>query len=275
MSFQQFDTSPPPGERNGTKRPHLSVFRFTSFQSTSRRPSQTPPAYSTNDVFATRNQRHAKVLHWLRVAMAVITLLASVVVMACAGKALTTYTSTRDNAEWILPLWPTSVDLRPTHAILACGILLAVGSIFYLVAALAPTVRSYPSHSPNYPGRPADTSQPLRSLRTLNIISTMLAFLFVFITIFTTAFASAMNSHLSDSTEAGTLSSWTCKWQGFGAAAPGRFYEICATSTAAFDLVILMIVVEVLGVLLAGWGWWVGARLRKAGGESKGQGVAV
>ncbi|KAI4116490.1 MAG: hypothetical protein LQ345_003090 [Seirophora villosa] len=255
MSFQQFDTSPPPGERNGTKRPHLSVFRFTSFQSTSRRPSQTPPAYSTNDVFATRNQRHAKVLHWLRVAMAVITLLASVVVMACAGKALTTYTSTRDNAEWILPLWPTSVDLRPTHAILACGILLAVGSIFYLVAALAPT--------------------PLRSLRTLNIISTMLAFLFVFITIFTTAFASAMNSHLSDSTEAGTLSSWTCKWQGFGAAAPGRFYEICATSTAAFDLVILMIVVEVLGVLLAGWGWWVGARLRKAGGESKGQGVAV
>lgn len=46
-------------------------------------------------------------------------------------------------------------------------------------------------------------------------------------------------------------------------------------TTAAFDLVILMIVIQVLSVLLAGWGWWVGARLKKAEGGSKGQGNAV
>lgn len=154
MSFQRFDTSPPSSERAESKRPHLSVFRFASFQSTSRRPSQTPPAYTPNDVFATRNQRQAKVLHWLRIATAVITLLASVVVLACAGRTLTTYSSTRDNAEWILPVWPASVDLRPTHALVACGVILTISNLFYLVAALAPTVRSYQSYCPSYPPDP-------------------------------------------------------------------------------------------------------------------------
>ncbi|KAI4123301.1 MAG: hypothetical protein LQ338_005326 [Usnochroma carphineum] len=255
MSFQRFDSSPPPGERIGSKRPHLSVFRFASFQSTSRIPSQTPPAYSPDDILASRNQLQAKVLHWMRIAISAVTLLASVVIIACAASALRTYTSTRDNAEWVLPLWPASVDLRPTHAVLACGVILALASILYLIAALAPT--------------------PFRSPRVLNIIFTILAFVSVFITIFTTVFASTIDTHLSNSTQAGTLASWTCKWQGFGSAAPGNFSEICGTSTAASDLVILMIVIEMFSVLLAGWGWWVGARLKKAGREGKGQGISV
>lgn len=90
-------------------------------------------------------------------------------------------------------------------------------------------------------------------------------------TIFTTVFANTINSHLSNSTQAGTLASWTCRWQGFGAAAPGRFSEICATSTAALDLVILMIVIESFSVLLAGWGWWVGARVKKEAAGGKGE----
>ena len=89
-------------------------------------------------------------------------------------------------------------------------------------------------------------------------------------TIFTTVFANTINSHLSNSTQAGSLASWTCKWQGFGSTAPGRFPEICATSTAALNLVILMIVIESISVLLAGWGWWVGAKVKKAASEGKG-----
>ena len=89
-------------------------------------------------------------------------------------------------------------------------------------------------------------------------------------TIFTTVFANTIDSRLSDSTQAGTLLSWTCKWQGFGPVAPGRFTEICTTSTAAIDLVILMIVIQSLSVLLAGLGWWVGAKIKKEAREGKG-----
>ncbi|KAI4186105.1 MAG: hypothetical protein L6R41_003677 [Letrouitia leprolyta] len=255
MSFQRFDSPPPSGERTESKRPHLSVFRFTSFQSTRRTPSQTPPAYSPNDVLASRNQSRAKLVHWLRIATSAVTLLASIIIIGCTAKALQTYNLTRDNADWVLPLWPASVDLRPTHALLACGVIITVSSLFYICTALVPT--------------------PLRAVRTQNLIYTILAFLSIFLTIFTTAFASTINSHLSNSTQAGTLSSWTCKWQGFGSAAPGHFSEICAESNAALDVVILMIVIDVFGVLLAGWGWWVGARLKKAEGDGKGETINV
>ena len=143
MSFQQFDISPNPA--GGSKRPHLSVSRFASFQS-SRRPSQAPPAYTPDDVLATRAQLRVKILHWLRVAIASITFLASIVIIACSATALRTYTNTRYNVEWILPLWPSTVDLRPTHALLACGVIVAVASISYVLVAVAPTV----SHT-NYP----------------------------------------------------------------------------------------------------------------------------
>ncbi|KAL8767205.1 MAG: hypothetical protein Q9209_006210 [Squamulea sp. 1 TL-2023] len=252
MSFQRFDISPNPAREN--KIPHLSVFRFASFQ-TSRRPSQAPPAYSPDDVLAARNQLHVKVLHWMRIAIASITLLVSIVIIACSATALRTYDSTRYHAEWILPLWPSTVDLRPTHALLACGVILTVASIFYVGIAVAPT--------------------PLRSIRSLNLTFTILTFLSLFMTIFTTVFANTINSHLSDSTQAGTLASWTCKWQGFGSAAPGRFSEICAISTAALDLVILMIVMNSLSVLLAGWGWWVGAKIKRQSAEAKGEATQV
>ncbi|KAL8946063.1 MAG: hypothetical protein Q9222_007488, partial [Ikaeria aurantiellina] len=214
MSFQRFDISPNPATES--KRPHLSVFRFASFQSASRRPSQAPPAYSQDDLLAERNQLHAKVLHWMRIAIASITLLVSIAIIACSASAWRTYSNTRyGSAEWILPLWPSVVDLRPTHALLACGIILTVLNLFYLVSALAPTV----SHR-TPPLMPVMELiyilQPLRSPRSLNIISTLLAFLSLFTTIFTTVFASTINSHLSNSTQAGTLASWTCKWQGFG-----------------------------------------------------------
>ena len=142
MSFQRFDSEPSSDEQQTqSKRPHLSVFRFASFQSTSRTPSHAPPAYSPDDVLAVRNQLHTKLLAWIRIALATFTLGVSIAVIVCAASALRTYSGTRYTAEWVLPLWPTSVDLRPSHAVLACGVVLTVMSLVYLIVALAPTVR--------------------------------------------------------------------------------------------------------------------------------------
>ncbi|KAL8702997.1 MAG: hypothetical protein Q9201_003834 [Fulgogasparrea decipioides] len=245
MSFQHLPSPTPSGSRpTESKRPHLSVFRFTSCQSTSRTPSHTPPAYSSSDVLAERNYLHAKILHWMRIALALITLVVSLIITAFAGNVLRIYTKTRYNSTaWILPLWPAAVDMRPAHAVLACGIILAIFSLIYLVCAFAPT--------------------PLRALRPLNFASTLLAFLSLFTTIFTTAYSTTINNHLSNNIQAGTLASWTCKWQDFSSVAPGRFSDICVQSTAALDLVILMIVVEVLYVVLSGWGWWVGVKVKR------------
>ncbi|KAL8864633.1 MAG: hypothetical protein Q9174_007279, partial [Haloplaca sp. 1 TL-2023] len=224
--------------------PHLSVFRFSSSLSTTRNPSRNPPAYTTDDAVAGRNTTHAKVLRWLRIALSIITFLLAIIIISFSGNVLRTYSNNRNNeVEWILPLWPATVDLRPTHALLGGATVLAVFSILNLVAILAPT--------------------PLRAPKPLNILSTILAFLSLTTTIVITAFASTITNNLADETNAATLESWTCKWQGLSRVAPGKFSDICTQSTSALNLMILMIVIEVFCVLLAGWGWWVGGRVRK------------
>ncbi|KAL8949515.1 MAG: hypothetical protein Q9183_007596, partial [Haloplaca sp. 2 TL-2023] len=141
MAFQQLSSPDPSGQRTQSKRPHLSVFRFSSSLSTTRNPTRNPPAYPTDDAAAAGpNTTHAKVLRWLRIALATVTFLLAIIIVSFSGNVVRTYSNNRNNeVEWILPLWPTSVDLRPTHALLGGAIVLAVFSILNLVAILAPT----------------------------------------------------------------------------------------------------------------------------------------
>ena len=133
MSFD-----PPPTSAE-SKKPHLSIFQFSPFRQTA---SFEPPPYSPNDVYAERYQKFAGYLHWARVALSAVALIAGVVIISCAGSSLRSYSSTHLDPQYLLPLWPSSVDLRPTHAILACGIIITFFSLAYLIAAFAPTVSS-------------------------------------------------------------------------------------------------------------------------------------
>ncbi|CAF9928814.1 MAG: hypothetical protein HETSPECPRED_006939 [Heterodermia speciosa] len=240
MSFDP----PPTSAEQTSKRPHLSIFNFSSFRQTA---SVEPPPYSPNDVFAERNQRLAGILHWARVILSVITLIAGAIVIGCAASSLRSYSSTHLNSQYFLPLWPTSVDLRPTHAMLACGVTISSFSLVYLISVFVPT--------------------PGPKLHLLNTIWTPFSFLSLFITVFTTVFASTITSHLADSTDAGSLTSWTCKWSSYEDIAPMDFVKICTQSTVASDLVIFLIIVEVLAVGISGWGWWIEARVKKEGNE--------
>ncbi|KAL8817775.1 MAG: hypothetical protein Q9191_008080 [Dirinaria sp. TL-2023a] len=231
---------PPTSAAQTPKRPHLSVFQLSSYRG---EPSSEPPAYSPHDVLAARYRRLAGHLHWARLAVSFITLIAGVVVVGCAASALHSYSSTQLDPQFMLPLWPSSIDLRPTRAIIACGALVTIFSLIYILAALLPT------------------------LRLLNTLSTPLAFLTLFISIFATAYASTITSHLVDSTSAGTLTSWTCKWSGFAATAPQGFAKICTESTVALDLVTFLVVVEAIAVLMSAAGWWIEAKVRRDAGE--------
>ncbi len=139
MSFD-----PPPTTDRARNKPHLSAHHSLSFSSSRRAPSQEPPAYTTDDILAYQHQRHSKLVSWLRTAMSAIILVISIVIIACSGSSLRAYSSTAFAAEWWLPLWPSRVDLRPTHAVLACGIILMVASLIYLAVALAPSVLPRP-----------------------------------------------------------------------------------------------------------------------------------
>lgn len=119
------------------KKPHLSIISLSSMR---RTPSNEPPAYSPRDVLADRYQRWAGWLHWARVAIAFITLVAGATITACIGSALRSYDSTQLDSQFMLPLWPSTVNLKPSHATLACGIIITIFSLVYLFAAFLPTV---------------------------------------------------------------------------------------------------------------------------------------
>ena len=76
----------------------------------------------------------------MRVAIAAMTFIASIAMIACVGASLRAYSDSRLESEWILPLWPLNVDLRPSHAILGCGIAVALLSLAYLAVAFVPMV---------------------------------------------------------------------------------------------------------------------------------------
>ncbi|MCJ1269814.1 hypothetical protein MMC22_009707 [Lobaria immixta] len=190
----------------------------------------------------------SKLLSSIRVATSLITLALSIAIIACADNSLRAYTSTNFGGEWFLPLWPAKVDLRPTHAVLACGVVILVSSVAYLAAALFPS--------------------PRPKIHLLNITSTVLSFVGLFITLFTTIFASTINSHLSDNNGSGTLMTWTCKWQGLESIAPQQFEKICTETMVSLDLVILLLIFELFAVAVTGWGWWVETRIKRGSDQN-------
>ena len=241
-----------------------------AFSSSRRDTSLDPPAYTTDDILAAKYRKHSKYWQWIRVGIAAVTLAISISIIACAASSLRGYSDTHLGSEWLLPLWPLSVDLRPTHAVLACGIVVAIADILYLAPALFPSVRD--------PQSPDSNLLLIRSylqrspkLRLLNIVSTVFSFICLSVTVFTTAFASTITSHLVNSADAGTLTSWTCKWQGFESIAPAGFPKICMESMVALDLVILLLILEVFTVVVSGWGWWVESRIKRGTSDSEGK----
>lgn len=137
---------PPPTHEHPAHQSHSR--RFPSFSSSSQH-GQSPPAYSTNteDILSAKYQRWSKLLNAIRIVTAAIMLIIAVPIIGTTGNSLKAYQSTNLGGKMYLPLWPANVDLRPTHSILACGVVVTTWSLIYLIASFFPSVR-IPSFPP-------------------------------------------------------------------------------------------------------------------------------
>ena len=123
------------------EKPKMTATSSPSFSQLGRSPSiGGPPGYTTDDIIAAQNLRCARWLHILRISINAFTLAASIAVVACAASSLRSYSQSHVDPEWLLPLWPLHVDLRPSHAVLACGIIVAIFSLAYMAVAFVPLV---------------------------------------------------------------------------------------------------------------------------------------
>lgn len=146
MSFD-----PPPTDNHAANKPRPSIHLSRSFSSTRSTPILEPPAYSAEDVLANKYRKVSKLVSSLRTAVTAITLAVSITVIACAASSLRSYGGTKSTGDWWLPLWPSSVDLRPTHVVLSCGVIITIFSLAYLALALFPSVSGYYGAQPLLP----------------------------------------------------------------------------------------------------------------------------
>lgn len=100
-------------------------------------------ASCTSDAGEDTYLKRTRILHCLRVGIAVTLLVVAVAVIGCEAVPLQHYRKTSPMSHAWLTLWPVNFDLRPTTALLACGCVIAFQVSIYLSAALIPSVSSF------------------------------------------------------------------------------------------------------------------------------------
>jgi hypothetical protein len=101
-------------------------------------PTPTPDSFAKHDSSTTL--RLIRMIHLGRIVLSAVLVAAGAAIIGCEGQALYTYNSTNFSSEWFLPLWPQTLDLRPSVGILVGGAVVVLTSCLYLFCAIMPAV---------------------------------------------------------------------------------------------------------------------------------------
>lgn len=114
----------------------------TSFEESAVRISPSPPPShgSASSAIEARYLTRVRVLHYVRIALSILSIGLGAAIMGGEGHALQSYKSTHLTDEWWLPLWPQHFDLRSTITLIIGSALVTSFSLAYLVVALLPSV---------------------------------------------------------------------------------------------------------------------------------------
>lgn len=136
-------------QRSSSARSHLSAQKppmtpyETSDLMTNTSPLLTSSLHSRNSATSAQESaylKQAQWLRWIRLAFILLTIATGTAALGCAGHVLQRYNDTHLGSNYHLPLWPRTVDLRPTLAVLIPAAIITAASLVYLVVSLIPTV---------------------------------------------------------------------------------------------------------------------------------------
>lgn len=95
----------------------------------------------SSDMEESKFLKRSRLIHVLRLVLSFLTLCIALAVIACEAQPLQHYKNTSQWAVSGLTLWPLNCDIRPTIAAIACGSIICVFSLAYIIAAFIPCVR--------------------------------------------------------------------------------------------------------------------------------------
>lgn len=105
-----------------------------------------------NPVFAPDFQEHdaqviarqtkiTRTIEAVRLGLTTLALLAGTTIVGVSADILSVYNMTHLSEDFLLPLWPTNFNIRPSIALVTCGVIVLVASAVSLTASKIPSVR--------------------------------------------------------------------------------------------------------------------------------------
>lgn len=170
--------------------------------------------------------RFYHMINSFRVILTAVGFAAGVAALGLSADALLVYNNTHVPAEFLLPLWPENFDLRPTHALIAGGIIVMIANGISLLVSLMQVLRKNAIVN-----------------KAANLGAPAVSFIAAIV-------AMAMFYSVNASTTVDTIQSWTCRWQNVSMMQQPYFGTLCKESQAGLALSILLVPLEaiVLGV---------------------------
>lgn len=195
------------------------------------------------------NARRTRVVESARQGLTVLTLLLGLSIVGTSGETLRVYNKTHVSSNFLLPLWPFDLNLRPTVALVTCSSILVVSSIIALIGSKVPavralwSVRSYLDLTDTYDvqlqNKPLIQTMLSVFAPTTGLIAALVAVSFFY----------AMNA--SDTTD--TVLSWTCRWSDVIMTDSPHWNQLCKESQAALYTMVVLIPLELGSIALAAW----------------------
>ncbi|TEY60194.1 hypothetical protein BOTCAL_0184g00150 [Botryotinia calthae] len=143
-------------------------------------------------------------------------------IMATSANALQVFHSTHLGADFRLPVWPQSFDLKPTITGVVCGVLVFVMNSVALVGQFVPALKRNPLALPT-------------------LIPLVIALLAAVV-------ASAIPFNALTSSTKWTVQTWSCQWSNISTSASPHWGTLCSESRAAGIMSVCVIPFDVLAV---------------------------
>jgi len=178
--------------------------------------------FDTPDAGHQKSAKSARVVESARLALTALALLSSITILGTSGDTLSVFNATHLGEDFLLPLWPSEFDLRPTVALVVCSAIVVVASALSLAVSKVPAVRN----------KPLIHSSISFLAPTLGLIAGLIGISFFY----------GVNS----SNTVSSLQSWSCQWSAISMDVKPHWGTLCKESKAALYLTIMLIPLEVL-----------------------------
>jgi len=207
--------------------------------------TEVKPHFQSNfEEFDTPTQRTkapTRAVDSVRLVLTLLAFLASLAIVGTSAHTLGTFQSTHLGEEYLLPLWPSNFDLRPTTALVACGVVLHFASALSLIVSGVPALR--------------------RKASLHTVISYIAPAVGLIVALVAISFFYGVNA--SNTTH--SLQSWSCQWSAIDMNMKPHFGTLCKESKAGLYLMVMMIPLEVLVLSIVAFGAVTEKKQRRVG----------